>query len=88
MRVAAPDRNGWGAGLLEQLPHGLAGGLPRHPAPHPLTDLAFLDCVIIPHQLGQGIQESSNSCRIPIRKLYGAGNADVRVMALIVHNGL
>ena len=23
--------------LLEQLPHGLAGGLPRHPAAHPLT---------------------------------------------------
>ena len=47
--------------LLEQLPHGLAGGLPRRPAPHPLTDLAFLDGVIVPHQLGQGVQESSES---------------------------
>ena len=29
---AGPDTNGAGAGLLEQLPHGLAGGLPRRPA--------------------------------------------------------
>ena len=32
-----PDTNGEGAPLLEQLPHGLAGGLPRHPTAHPLT---------------------------------------------------
>jgi len=60
--LAGLDTNGEGARLLEQLPHGLAGGPPRRPAAHPLTDLAFLDGVIVPHQRGQGIQESSESC--------------------------
>ena len=62
--IAGSDTNGEGAGLLEQLPHGLSGGLPRHPAADPFADLAFLDGVIVPHQLGQGIQESSESCHL------------------------
>jgi len=33
--------------------------LPRRPAPHPLTDLAFLDGVIVPHQVTQGGHEFS-----------------------------
>jgi len=50
------------AWLLEQLPHGFACYLPRSPAPHTLPYLAFFDGVIVPHQLCQGIQESSESC--------------------------
>ena len=30
---ASSDTNGEGAGLLEQLPHGVAGGLPRRRRP-------------------------------------------------------
>ena len=50
--------------LLEQLPHGLAGGLPRSPASYPLAYLALFHGVVVPHQLGQGIQESSKSCHL------------------------
>ena len=53
------DTNGDGAWLLEQLSHGIAAGLPRRPASHPLTDLAFVDGIVVTHQLGQGVQEFS-----------------------------
>ena len=62
--IAGPDTHGQVDPLLEQLPHGLAGGLSCHPAADPFADLAFLDGVIVPHQLGQGIQESSESCHL------------------------
>ena len=54
--IAGPDTHAQVDLLLEQLPHGLAGGLPRHPASHPFAYLAFFDGVVVPHQLGQGIQ--------------------------------
>jgi hypothetical protein len=57
--IAGPDTNGEGAGLLEQLPHRLAGGLSCHPAADPFADLAFLDGVIVPHQITQGGHEFS-----------------------------
>ena len=42
--------------LLGQLPHRLAGGLSCHPAANPFAYLALFDGVIVPHQLGEGIQ--------------------------------
>ena len=58
--IADPDTNAQCDPLLEQLPHGL----PSHPASHPLTYIAFFDGVVVPHQLGQGIQESPKSCHL------------------------
>ena len=62
--IAGPDTHGQVDPLLEQLPHGLAGGLSCHPAANPFAYLALFDGVVIPHQLGQGVQESSKSCHI------------------------
>ena len=50
--------------LFEQLPHCLASGLSCHPAADPFAYLALFDGVVISHQLGQGVQESSKSCHI------------------------
>ena len=61
--------NGEGVWLLEQLPHGLAGRLSRRPASNVLTDLAFLDGIIVPHQLGQGGHEFSEP-RHALRALF------------------
>jgi len=44
-------------------------GLSYHPEAHPFADLAFLDCVIISHQLGQGGHEISEP-RHALRALF------------------
>ena len=55
--VAGPDTNGENAWLLEQLPHGPAGGLPGYSATHPFAYLAFINGIIVTHQITQGGHE-------------------------------
>ena len=48
---AVPIGGGW---LLEQLPHGLAGGLSCHPAADPFAYLVLFEGVIVPISLARG----------------------------------
>ena len=80
--IAGPDTHGQVDLLLEQLPHGLAGGLPRRPASNPFAHLAHFDGVIVSHQLGHGVQESYKFCHIcwQAAKVSHFSNEEIRGM--------